>query len=203
MPTKPISNAANPMTKAAATAPKTPAHQESAQASKALKTNAPEMAPRPSAPSSMLIASSLIDHASPADSTLNTWGGPRSPLWSVQQLSLLMGNYTTRHCHNSITATVSPKWDLYSWSGLIAMQQATIDRLMQQQLNGWNGFMQLMQERKQLKQANTLSKWFEQEYNWFANISALMASQTTNLVNLMENIQFDYGYWMAQRNDPH
>jgi hypothetical protein len=126
--------------------------------------------------------------------------GARLPMWSGQQFTMLLSNYTTRHCHNSMATTAfNPAGDTHTWSELIELQQATSQRLMQQQMNGVNGLLALFQERGKVKQANTLSKWFEQEYYWFASLNALVASQATSMVNLMENIQVDYGYWVAQK----
>jgi hypothetical protein len=126
------------------------------------------------------------------------WGS----MWSGhQQFTSLVSNYTTRHFHNHMASTTvcHPGSELNTWLELMNLQQAMAQRWMQQQMEGFNGMLTLFQERRQLKKANTLSKWFEQEYNWSANLQALIASQTTHMVSLMENIQVDYGYWVAQK----
>ena len=65
-----------------------------------------------------------------------------------------------------------------------------------------DGCTGLVKEYGQLRQANTASKFMEQEYNVAARFSALLASQATGLIGPLENIQVDFSYWISQKQAP-
>ncbi len=199
MPTKPTAVPSRPIaTKAAANALRAKPLNNEASASAAAPLEVVPLANQPSERS--------VETTPATDRNLQPALAPSAsqrsnvPMWSGHQFTTLLSNYTAQHCHNSMATTAfNPVGDVHTWAELMALQQATAQRLMQQQMNGINGLMSLFQERRQVKQANTLSKWFEQECYWFASLNALLASQATNMVSLMENIQIDYGYWAAQK----
>jgi hypothetical protein len=193
MPTKPTampSDPRAPKTAAAALHPKVSSHEALPSAAPSAPSDADKQRLGAALDATKAIGSPLPLHPG--------WGS----MWSgPQQLTSLLGSYTTRHFHNHMAAATvcNPASDQHIWIELINLQQAVAQRWMQQQMDGLKGMFTLFQERGQLKKANTLSKWFEQEYNWSANLQALIASQTTHMVSLMENIQVDYGYWVAQK----
>lgn len=115
----------------------------------------------------------------------------------------LMNQMLARSMNNQLTtATVLPlQFDADTWNDLLAMQTAVVNRLQQQQRDWAQGVTEIMQDYSQIRLANTLSKFVEQEYNLGAQIGALMTSQLSQFVNLMENIQVDYGYWIAQKRE--
>jgi hypothetical protein len=88
------------------------------------------------------------------------------------------------------------------WKEVSEIQAAVMQRLQQQQ-NAWQqGLASVWQEYLQLRQVNTLSKLVEQEYNVGMQLNALCITQAVNLTALMENIQIDMGYWLAQKQAP-
>jgi hypothetical protein len=129
---------------------------------------------------------------------------PAMPLQRVQKLHLLLGQMASRSLGNEIaSATVLPlRADAGTWQELLAIQQAVWQRLQSQQTDWLQGCTGLAREYGQLRQANTVSKFMEQEYNAVAQFSALLSNQATALIGLMENIQVDYSYWISQKLAP-
>jgi len=126
---------------------------------------------------------------------------PPSPLARMQKAVLMGTQLAARGIANeAATAAVLPwRMDTDTWRELAAMQQAVWGRLQQQNQAWVRGCTALVQEQQQLKQANTLSKFVEQEYNLLAQTGALVASQCAAFVGLMENVQVDYAYWVSQK----
>lgn len=85
------------------------------------------------------------------------------------------------------------------WSDVTQMQNAILQRLKQQGDSWLKGCAILMQDYVQIKQANTMSKLVEKQYNLVTQWNQLIGDQTTNLMGLQENIEVDYGYWASQK----
>ncbi|WP_326535601.1 hypothetical protein [Pseudorhodoferax sp.] len=124
-----------------------------------------------------------------------------SPFARMQKAMLMGSQLAARSVANeAATAAVLPwRMDAGTWQELAAMQQAVWGRLAQQHKAWLDGCAALAREQQQIKQANTLSKFVEQEYNLLAQTSALVASQCTAFVGLLENVQVDYAYWVSQK----
>jgi hypothetical protein len=126
-----------------------------------------------------------------------------APALRAQKLHLMLGEFVARGVgYGAATAAVLPmSADPGVWAELQAMQQSVVQRL-QKQHQGWiEGFAALAQDYAGLRQANTLSKYVEREYNLVAQFGALVSDQAAQLAGLMENIQVDYGYWIAQQQE--
>jgi hypothetical protein len=117
------------------------------------------------------------------------------------KLQLMLGQAAMRAmAHGLTTAAVLPlRPEPQTLNELMALQQAVIQRIADQQKGWLEGCAALAEERNRIKEANTLSKFVEQEYNLFANFSALVADQMSQWAGLVENTQVDYGYWIAQQ----
>lgn len=85
------------------------------------------------------------------------------------------------------------------WAELLQLQSAVVQRLKQQNEAWLKGCAILMQDYVQIKDANTMSKLVEKQYNLVAQWQQLIGSQATNLMGLEENIEVDYGYWASQK----
>ncbi|MBM3115829.1 hypothetical protein [Jeongeupia naejangsanensis] len=94
-----------------------------------------------------------------------------------------------------LPAYANPETLFEAW----ALQQAVWQRLQKQGEQWWNGLATIYAERDELRRANTVSKFFEQEYNLYAQFGELVGDQFTSLLELADNIQVDYGYWIAQK----
>ena len=124
-----------------------------------------------------------------------------APLRHVQTIVNLSNQWLARNANNSaISAGLLPAaLDANTWKELLAMQAAVLQRLQDQQKSWVEGINGLTQDYAQIKQANTMSKYAEQQFNLIAQFGQLVSAQATALMGLQENIQVDYGYWAAQK----
>lgn len=132
-------------------------------------------------------------------SALPTWSTP--PL-RAQKLGLMLGELTANAMSNEAGTAVLP-WhmNMQDWKELMDIQQAILTRC-GQQYNEWvEGLSQIAADYNQIKAANTVSKYAEQEFNVGAQFQALVSAQMTNWVGLVENIHVDYAYWLAQKRE--
>ncbi|BCL77076.1 hypothetical protein JHS3_28120 [Jeongeupia sp. HS-3] len=123
------------------------------------------------------------------------------PAHRLHRLGQLYTQSVSRHFNNSLAVATSlpayldPQTLVEAWG----LQQAVAQRLQKQNQQWWDGMKLLYEESGRLGKANTMSKFFEQEYNLYAQFGSLVSDQLTSLMGLMENVQIDYGYWMAQK----
>jgi hypothetical protein len=124
-----------------------------------------------------------------------------APAVHAYRLQYLLNQLALRGLGNQMTmACVLPmRTDFQTWEELFAIQAAVWQRLQQQHADWVAGCNAMVQEYSQLKRANTLSKFVEQEYNVFAQMGALMSAQAASFSGLLENLQVDMGYWVAQK----
>ena len=82
---------------------------------------------------------------------------------------------------------------------LLNLQQAIVNRILEQQKNWFKGISGVMQQYNEVKEVNTITKYVEREYNIIAQMSHLIAQQVTGWTEMMENIQVDLSYWIEQK----
>ncbi|MBR0567605.1 hypothetical protein J5J83_15890 [Azoarcus sp. L1K30] len=82
---------------------------------------------------------------------------------------------------------------------VLKMQAAIFERLSAQQAQWKAGLEDLETLAGGIKEVNTLSKLFEQESNLAARLGALVSSQATATMELMESVQIGYGYLLARQ----
>lgn len=123
------------------------------------------------------------------------------PVLRAQKLHLMLAQFGARGAGTAfaMATTLPMRMDPQDLAELSAMQQAVVDRLRKQHHSWIEGLGVLMQERTERRQANTLSKYVESEYNLVAQFGALLADQAAQMAGLMETIQVDLGYWIAQK----
>ncbi len=81
----------------------------------------------------------------------------------------------------------------------IEMQRAILARL-QQQWQGWqDGLAVVGKTAAGIRRADTMSKLFEQEYDVFAQLGALISKQASQWLGLVEGAQVGYGYLLADK----
>jgi hypothetical protein len=122
-------------------------------------------------------------------------------LQHAQTFAMLMSQAAARFAGNGAAsaALVPLAGRADTWAELFAMQAAVWQRtwqLQQEWLQGWAGWLQ---EYADLKRANTLSEHLEQQYNLVAQVGSLLKDQAADVLNLQENIQVGYGFWVAQK----
>lgn len=121
------------------------------------------------------------------------------------QLQALLNASLTRH--NKTLGASMPmlmslaKLDHDTLSELLQLQNAINARFMEQNKQWFEGLQQIANEAGQLKKANTLSKFMEQQFDLVGQCVSLFSNQSTNLVSQLENIQIDIGYWITQKSE--
>ena len=124
-----------------------------------------------------------------------------APFMRAQKVQHLMQQVFTRGMSNQCnTACMLPLHaDANTWHEWLGIQQAIAKRVQAQHQSLIDGLAGVAENYGELKLANTLSKFVEQEMNIVADINALVADQMAGWANLIENIQVDYGYWLSQK----
>ena len=124
-----------------------------------------------------------------------------TPLTHALTIERLMQKQAARMVHNSLlTAGLTARLgDPQVWGEWILLQSAVGQRLRTQQQILGKGCAVLAEDYSELRHANTMSKLMEKQFNLASQLGALISSQATNLVELLENVQVDYGYWASQK----
>lgn len=136
----------------------------------------------------------------PVLSEIATYTGPAT-IGAALKSNHLINNHAARLLRNGmLTASLSAHIaDPEMWDESMQLQRAVAERLQEQTENWFKGCAILMQDYVQLKQANTMSKLVEKQFNLVTQWSQLISDQTTNMIELLENIEVDYGYWASQK----
>ncbi|WP_018262653.1 hypothetical protein [Methylobacterium sp. WSM2598] len=82
---------------------------------------------------------------------------------------------------------------------LFDMQAALLERFRQLDRAWIDGLTQLAQARLALREANTISKVMEQEFNLLGQFGTLVANQITNTAALLESVNVGYAYWLSRK----
>ncbi len=124
-----------------------------------------------------------------------------APLAHAMTAQRLVQKDATHLVNNgAMTMALAAKlWNPSVWSEWTQLQAAITQRLYDQNQDWHKGCAILVEDYGQLKQANTMSKLMEKQGNLVSQSAALLTSQTTNFVALLENIDVDFGYWMSQK----
>ncbi|MCB1894647.1 MAG: hypothetical protein H6945_16950 [Zoogloeaceae bacterium] len=99
----------------------------------------------------------------------------------------------------TLTAMLSPRPDFSLIAETIQMQQAALARIATVQTESIRKIAELTAGATGIRKANTLSKLVDQEYDLVSGFGAILAEQTTAMVELLESLQIGYGYLVAQR----
>lgn len=86
-----------------------------------------------------------------------------------------------------------------TWMSLAPLQQASTQKLLEQQkawLSDWQDWWNTAQ---QLPRANTLSKLLEQEFDLALRVVQICGNHAVNGANLQENLEVNYGHWANQQ----
>jgi hypothetical protein len=92
--------------------------------------------------------------------------------------------------------------DAATWGEWLRLQQAFAQRLIQHNQTWLQGWGEWVQQREQLRSANTMSKRIEQECDLMGQFGLWIGDQVTNFSMLMENTQVSYAYWLNEKRHP-
>lgn len=145
----------------------------------------------------------------PATTAASVSVGPSRPLplpaaaagHRATRLHLLAGVVAGRQAHHAALATRA--WPLLAADPetqreALALADAAWRQWTDWQAAWWTGLHELAAEAGQLREANTLSKYVDQESNLAQLGVALVAAQTTAAVRLAENIQHSVSWWLTR-----
>ncbi|WP_332855560.1 hypothetical protein [Duganella sp. S19_KUP01_CR8] len=124
-----------------------------------------------------------------------------APLAHAMTTQRLVQKDATHLVNNgAMTMALAAKlWDPVVWSEWTQLQAAIAQRLYTQNQDWHKGCAILVEDYGQIRQANTMSKLVEKQGNLVSQSAALLTSQTTNFMALLENIDVDFGYWASQK----
>lgn len=103
-----------------------------------------------------------------------------------------------RSLQSALPAAVKLSQDVSAYYDLFAFQQAFLQRLSDLQTQWLEGLKGIAEEAGEIRRVNTTSKLIAQEYNLYAQFSALVMGQVSAVAELVENAQIDFGYLVAQ-----
>ncbi|AXE33404.1 hypothetical protein [Chromobacterium phragmitis] len=120
------------------------------------------------------------------------------------KIGTLFSNWLARSANNAVATlallpgTAQPQ----TWQNLLQLNQAALQKWQQQQsvwIEHWTAWFG---EAEKLRNANTLSKLLEQEFNLAMQAVQIVGNHSVNLSDLQENLEVNYGRWaQLQRNE--
>ncbi|KQV59738.1 MULTISPECIES: hypothetical protein [unclassified Duganella] len=124
-----------------------------------------------------------------------------APLAVSMKANSLVQRQAARLLQNSmLSAGLASRFgDPQVWSEWLQLQAAIMQRLHQQNLDWRQGCAILAEDYALIRHANTMSKMAEKQGNFFSQWTLLLTNQASSLLELMENIHVDYGYWASQK----
>ncbi|MGW8391862.1 hypothetical protein [Pseudoduganella sp. HUAS MS19] len=125
-----------------------------------------------------------------------------APLHNSMKAGTLVQRQAARMLHNSVLSAglASRLGDPQVWSEWAQFQAAVMQRLHQQNIDWREGCAILAEDFALIRHANTMSKLAEKQSNLVSQWMLLLTTQATSLVELVENIHVDYGYWASQKS---
>jgi hypothetical protein len=147
----------------------------------------------------------LLGTPTPAPTPANAPGHAHVAMVPLKHLNAyqeVLGHMAARQmhiCQGLLASAFKPVAAASIPMELVQMQQAIFQRLSAQQTQFLEDLAELAAGAGGMKKANTMSKLMEQEYDFFAQIHALLAGQATTLMELMESIQIGYGYLLTRK----
>ena len=104
-------------------------------------------------------------------------------------------------CQAMMRLAAQPRLDASLFTESLAIQAAVMQRLATQQAQWLEGLQAIATEAASVKKVNTLSKLMDQESDLYARFNALLASQATATMELIESVQISVGYLVAQKEE--
>jgi hypothetical protein len=141
--------------------------------------------------------------ATAANLAVHTLPAAPAALQQASNFNTLLGEAVARSAGNSAATAAMLPLMLRPDTGaeLMELQFAVAERMQQLQQDWWQSWNDWLAEFGRLGRSSTMSEQLEQQYNITEQFTALLKSQAGDLMDLQENWQVDYGYWVAQKLD--
>ena len=124
---------------------------------------------------------------------------PAARAWTLQSLvGHLLVNQSTQAAQ-ATAALPALALDSTAAGQGVAMAEAVARQWASLHAQWLEGLAELGQEMGQFRHANTMSKYVDQEVNLVQQSLALVSTQATATVRLLENIQVNVLWWLSQR----
>ena len=156
----------------------------------------PEDLPRAQA---HLVAASLPDPAHPKRAPLPLPLVPVARGFALQSLVKQVATSQSAQAMQIGMALPGLAFDAGAAPQGLAFADAVVKQCMTLQAQWIDGLTELAEEMGQMREANTVSKYVDQEMNLVQQGLGLMSNQLTATARLMENIQFSAVWWLTQR----
>lgn len=129
---------------------------------------------------------------------------PAVPLGRLNAWQALITQSITRQmqsCQALMRLAMQPQQDASLITEGLAIQVAVMKRLATQQAQWLEGLQAIASEVASVKKVNTLSKLMDQESDLYARFNALLTSQATATMELIESVQISVGYLIEQQEN--
>jgi len=98
------------------------------------------------------------------------------------------------------TALPALPFDAAGVQQAVALTEAMVKQWQTLQAHWMDGLTELAQEMGEIRQANTVSKYVDQEMNLVQQSLALVSNHATATARLIENTQVNIAWWLSQRS---
>ena len=119
--------------------------------------------------------------------------------WAVQSVAARMGRKQTAQALSASAALPTLAFDTTAWQEGVALAGAIAQQWLSLQSMWFDGVVEWAEEAGELRRANTVSKFVDQEMNLLQQGLALVANQATASARLGENIQSNLAYWLSRK----
>lgn len=129
---------------------------------------------------------------------------PIVPLGRLNTWQELITQSVTRQmqsCQALMRLAMQPQKDASLLTESMAIQAAVMKRLATQQAQWLEGLQAIASEAASVRKVNTLSKLMDQESDLYARFNALLTSQATATMELIESVQISVGYLVEQKEN--
>jgi hypothetical protein len=127
---------------------------------------------------------------------------PWAPLthgWAVQEAAARVAHQQSTQALAAGAALPALAFDATAWQEGLALAGAIGQQWLSLQSMWFEGLGEWAEEAGELRRANTVSKFVDQEMNLLQQGLALMASQATASTRLGENIQSNLACWLSRK----
>ena len=136
---------------------------------------------------------------------MSSSGLPWAPLahgWAVQEAAARMARQQSAQALAAGAALPALAFDPAAWQQGWALAGAIGRQWMSLQSMWFEGLGEWADEAAELRRANTVSKFVDQEMNLMQQAMSLVANQATASARLGENIQSNLAFWLSQKAPP-